>query len=47
MSYNNRNSLFNYTSIHSEKKVIPATRNLRTNSVSTMYYKVVITTTNK
>jgi len=29
-----------------EKKVVPATRNLRTNSVSTMYYKVV-TTMNK
>jgi len=27
---------------HSEKKVIPAIRNLRTNSVSTIYYKVVI-----
>jgi len=32
---------------HSDKKVIPATRNLRTNSASTMYYKVVITTMNK
>jgi len=32
---------------HSEKKVVPATRNFRTNSVSTMYYKVVITTMNK
>jgi len=29
------------------EKVVPATRNLRTNSVSTMYYKVVITTMNK
>jgi len=27
---------------HSEKKVILATRNLRTNSVSTMYYKIVV-----
>jgi len=33
--------------LHAEKKVVPATRNLRTNSVSTMYYKVVITTMNK
>jgi len=32
--------------MHSEKKVVPATRNLRINS-STMYYKVVITTINK
>jgi len=32
---------------HSEKKVVPATRNLRINSASTMYYKVVITTMNK
>jgi len=32
---------------HSEKKVVPATKNLRTNSASTMYYKVVITTMNK
>jgi len=32
---------------HSEKKVVSATRNLRTNSASTMYYKVVITTMNK
>jgi len=32
---------------HSEKKVVPATRNLSTNSASTMYYKVVITTMNK
>jgi len=33
--------------IHAEKKVVPATRNLRTNSASTMYYKVIITTMNK
>jgi len=33
--------------IHSEKKVVSAIRNLRTNSASTMYYKVVITTMNK
>jgi len=33
--------------IHSEKKVVSATRNLRTNSASTMYYKVVITIMNK
>jgi len=33
--------------LHSEKKVVPATRNLRTNNASTMYYKVVITTMNK
>jgi len=32
--------------VHSEKKVVPATRNLRINSASTMYYKV-ITTMNK
>jgi len=32
---------------HSEKKVVPATRNLRTNSASTTYHKVVITTMNK
>jgi len=32
--------------IHSEKKV-PATRNLRINSASIMYYKIVITTMNK
>jgi len=36
-----------YFKLHSEKKVVPATRNLRTNNVSTMYYKVVITITNK
>jgi len=35
------------SNIHSEKKVVPGTRNLRTNSASTMYYKVVITTMNK
>jgi len=29
------------------EKIVPATRNLRTNSASTMYYKVVITTMNK
>jgi len=33
--------------IHSKKKVVPATRNLRTNSASTMYYKIVIITMNK
>jgi len=33
-------------STHSEKKVVPATRNWRTNSALTMYYKVVITTMN-
>jgi len=27
--------------VHSEKKVVPATRNLRTNSASTIYYKIV------
>jgi len=32
---------------HSEKRVVPAIRNLRTNNASTMYYKVVITTMNK
>jgi len=32
---------------NSEKKVVLATRNLRTNSASTMYYKMVITTMNK
>jgi len=32
--------------IHSEQKVVSATRNLRTNSTSIMYYKVVITTSN-
>jgi len=30
-----------------EKKVVPATRNLRTNSASIMYYKVVMITINK
>jgi len=33
--------------LHSEEKVVPATRNLRTNSASIMYYKVVIATMNK
>jgi len=33
--------------VHSEKKVVPPTRNFRTNSASTMYYKVAITTINK
>jgi len=33
-------------SSHSEKKVVPATRNLRINT-SAMYYKVAITTMNK
>jgi len=36
-----------YEYIHSEKKVVPATKNLRINSASTMCYKVVITTMNK
>jgi len=31
----------------SEKKVVPATKNLTINSASTMYYKIVITTINK
>jgi len=33
--------------VHSEKKVVATTRNLRTNSASTMYHRVVITTMNK
>jgi len=32
---------------YSEKKVVPAIRNLKTKSASTMYYKIVITTMNK
>jgi len=32
--------------MHSEKKIVPAFRNLKTNSASIMYYKVV-TTMNK
>jgi len=34
-------------STHSEKKVVPATRNLMTNGISTIYYKVVIRSINK
>jgi len=41
------NDAKNFDILHSEKKVVPATRNLRTNSASTMYYKVVITSMNK
>jgi len=41
-----RTKLFSDLYPHSEKKVVPATRNLRTNSASTVYYKVVITTMN-
>jgi len=40
-------SITNSNNLHSEKKVVLATRNLRTNSASTMYYKVVTTTMNK
>jgi len=38
--------LFFYLLLYSEK-VVPTIRNLRINSVSTMYYKVVITTMKK
>jgi len=41
------NDAINFDILHSEKKIVSATRNLRTNNASTMYYKVVITTMNK